>query len=818
MAQVSDWTRVGNDVFYRKAELYTMEWGGGINVEEVLLSGAPYGGPIALTWLQEGRTKHRAPQSPATPTIVIFSAAGVKMGIIKWGNAPLIAMGWTLSEDLLCVQQDGAVSMYDMFGNYKQTFNMGPEAKDTGILSAKVFEGIQGTGVAVLTATHRLYVIANVAEPNPRKYADFPSADVSCWTVLREERALKVLLCQHDVLCWSSAANTRADVVQAPHVTEGVEDPVVIVKVSVSSNQRCIALLSATGKLWLGSSDLLTRFTLHDTRSNVCPRHLAWCGSGSVVLVWEVTLQLVDITGSVATFYLDSPVHVVQELDCVRLVGDTSHHILYKVPHASVETLGIGSMSPGALLVEAHLGYEEESPRAYDCLKLIQGKEEEAVHTCLEAARHDMSVDNVKLLLKSSLFGLTFLPPLEPNTFKDTALKLRILNDLRSKKIGMPLTWQQLERLTLEVALERLVARRFFPVALAIARTLGLETQLVPRILAHWACYKIANTSDKNDEQLARDIHSKLGYTAGISYTEIANCAHSLNRRQLAVKLLGYECRARAQVTGLLRLEERAAALARAQATGDTDLILTVLLDIKRALPLGEFLMVVGGSPLCRAVYARSCAAGAQEALRDLYVQDDNFHEQARLRLLEAYDNKRTDLRLGLLQSTAECFRRAKDELGVQLTEEQMRLLKCQVGLEELHHKSYVNLSLVDTLMQLIRDNHIKDAEKIRADFKITEKRYWYLRVTAHAAANHWQALEQFVKSKKTPPIGYEFVVDACLNNNSQSEAKKYVDKVKDENKAEYLRKCGLVSEAEKFTAESTSSVLNLARVTGFLS
>ncbi|KAF2355730.1 Vps16 C-terminal [Trinorchestia longiramus] len=842
MALVADWTQVGNDIFYRKAELFTLEWGGGINVDEIILCGAPYGGPIALTWPQDGLSKgpikQRSAHGPSTPVIVIFSSAGVKLGTIKWGSSVLVELGWSQTEDLLCVQQDGSVAVHDMFGNHKHSFNMGQEAKDTGVISAKVFEGIQGTGIAVITATHRLYVMANIDDPHPRKYADFPNADVICWAVLREDRALQVLLCQQHVLCWSNAANSRADVVQAPHVTESVEDPVTVVMVSVSSNSRNIALLSSTGQLWLGSSDLLTRYTLHDTRSSVCPRQLAWCGNGSVVAVWEVTLQLIDITGSVAAFYMDSPVHIVQELDCVRLIGDTKHDILYKVPHASVETLGIGSMSPGALLVEAHMGYEEKSPRAYDCLTLIRGREEEAVHQCIEAARHDMQVDNVKLLLKSALFGLTFVPPLEPDTFKNAAMKLRILNDLRSKKIGMPLTWNQLERLTLPVVLERLVARRLFPVALAIANTLSLDAELVPRVLSHWACYKIANTSNKSDDQLAQEIHAKLGYTVGISYTEIANYAHSLNRRQLAVKLLyheelftaavsskelclqllGYECRAREQVTGLLRLEERSAALVRAQATGDTDLILTVLQHIKRTLSLGEFLMVVGGSPLCRAVYARSCAAGAQDALRDLYVQEDNFHEQARLRLLEAYAATRTDMRLGLLQSTAECFRRAKNELSTQLTEEQMRLLKCQVGLEEVHQKSYVNLSLADTLSQLLHDNHTKDADKIRTDFKLTDRRYWYLRVTAHATANHWQQLEQFVKSKKTPPIGYEFIVDECLQHGSQSEAKKYVDKVKDENKAEYLRKCGMKAEADKFTAESTSSVLNLVRVTGLLS
>ena len=48
------------------------------------------------------------------------------------------------------------------------------EAKDTGILSAKVFDGLKGTGVAVLTTAYRLYVITNIEDPNPRKYSEIP--------------------------------------------------------------------------------------------------------------------------------------------------------------------------------------------------------------------------------------------------------------------------------------------------------------------------------------------------------------------------------------------------------------------------------------------------------------------------------------------------------------------------------------------------------------------------------------------------------------------------------------------------------------------
>ena len=45
---------------------------------------------------------------------------------------------------------------------------------------------------------------------------------------------------------------------------------------AVCSGSRSVALLSTTGLLWLGTADLTTQYTTHDTRSSVRPKQLAW--------------------------------------------------------------------------------------------------------------------------------------------------------------------------------------------------------------------------------------------------------------------------------------------------------------------------------------------------------------------------------------------------------------------------------------------------------------------------------------------------------------------------------------------------------------
>lgn len=141
-------------------------------------------------------------------------------------------------------------------------------------------------------------------------------------------------------------------------------------------------------------------------------------------------------------------------------------------------------------------------------------------------------------------------------------------------------------------------------------------------ILVHWAKYKVrkiqSNKETCNDfqfqvsqshleeETVAREIAGKLGYTSGISYSEIASTASEYGRKKLAIKvgsfcmiysichnnvlqLLDYESKASEQVKLLLELGENTPALVKAIESGDTDLIYMVILKLRENMALGDF-------------------------------------------------------------------------------------------------------------------------------------------------------------------------------------------------------------------------------------
>ncbi len=93
------------------------------------------------------------------------------------------------------------------------------------------------------------------------------------------------------------------------------------------------------------------------------------------------------------------------------------------------------------------------------------------------------------------------------------------------------------------------------------------------------------------------------------------------------------------------------------------------------------------------------------------------------------------------------------------------RLLSLQTAYEkELEHKfQFAGLSVNDFILALLSQGFQKRAERVRVDWKVPDKRWWWLKIRALAGNKDWEALEAFAKSKKSP-IGYEpFVVSLLV-------------------------------------------------------
>uniref|UniRef100_A0A3Q1I310 Vacuolar protein sorting-associated protein 16 homolog n=1 Tax=Acanthochromis polyacanthus TaxID=80966 RepID=A0A3Q1I310_9TELE len=547
-------------------------------LRDSLVAAAPYGGPIAL--LRE--PLRRSPSS--RPQLEIYSASGVGIASFPWKSGPVVHLGWTVSDELLCIQEDGSVLIYDLFGSFKRHFSMGQEVVQSQVLEAKVFHSPYGTGVAIVTGSSRFTLATNIDDLKLRRLPEVPGSLASCW----------------------------------------------------------------------GSF-------------GVCSGSLRSC-QGSPGLNSRFLLSLAQVPLLFSRFPIEDPCVLIGELDGVRIISSTNQELLQEVPLVCQDIFKIASMAPGALLLEAHREYEV---------------------TCLLACAWRVSKC---LVLQAASFGKCFLTDFSPDQFVSTCRELRVLNAVRESSVGLPLTHAQFKQMTLQVLIDRLVYRQFYPLAIEICRYLKIpDYQGVSRVLKHWASCKVQQ-KDLSDEAIARAVCVKVGDSPGVSYSDIAAKAYECGRTELAIKLLDFEARSGEQVPLLLKMKRSQLALSKAVESGDTDLVYTVVNYLKNEMNRGDFFMTLRNQPVALSLYRQA----TMEAL----------------------------LALGL-------------------------------------HKQ---------------------AEQLYRDFRVPDKRYWWLKLKSLAEKEEWEELEKFSKSKKSP-IGYLAFVEVCIKCNNKYEAKKYVSKVTPEQK-----------------------------------
>ncbi|RUS71261.1 hypothetical protein EGW08_020975 [Elysia chlorotica] len=775
----ADWNPLG-DVYYRKCELYAMEWCGLVDLAKHSVATSTYGGPIAL---MKDESKLSRVVTNVKPVVSVYNAAGRLQSQMRWNSGNVITMGWSSTEELLCIQEDGVVLVYDMFLTFKRTFSMGQEAKDVKIIDAKVFSSFQGTGIAVITTSLRIFVVSNVDSPRIVRLAEVPGLNEppSCWSIVVTDRQARALVALGSNLFlvdqggqYQQMVLVRLDSLHAGPITE----------MAVSFNSKFLALCTQQGALWIGSSDLQVT-SLSRNRQCLC-----------FVIQYYIYLCLK------ALYNMDCSVYLVQEEDGLRIIGNDTHEFLQKVPAVTEQIFKIGSMEPGAMLFEASKEFQKRNQKADEYVRMIKDRLDTAVNQCIQAAGHEIEPAKQRMLLRAASFGKCFLTDYRPEPFVNMCQMLRVLNQVRHHSVGMPLTYTQLEHLSMPVLIDRLVVRKLFGLAVRICQYLKVpDAEGRSRILAHWACFKVQQKNEDEDK-LARAISQKLMDVPGVSFSEIASQALEYGRKQLAVKLLDYEARASEQVPLLLKMGQDQTALTKAIDSGDTDLVYTVLLHLRdKKQNSGDFFMMIRTMPIACALYIQYSRQQNLKLVEDLYYQEDNSLEEGNCKILRSYTMEHIEERAKVLEEATNCFHRCKNDFAVKQTEEQVRLMRIQRRLEDDSGRSYADLSLQDTLHQLIVEGNTTWVDKLRKDFKVPEKRFWILKINALAYGEDWMELERFSRSKK-PPVGIDAFVHGCMKYNNRMEAMKYLSRVTPDQKVRCLVKVGLFKEAAEAAVE----------------
>ncbi|KAF2873485.1 Vps16, N-terminal region-domain-containing protein [Massariosphaeria phaeospora] len=802
----ANWEKVG-DKFYRKVQLYTAVFDQDLELGNYNVVGAPYSGAVAIYRDEDKVYTYRGNQA-AKSSIDIYSCAGKLIRRINWDKGTIRALGWSEDEKLLVVTEDGTVRCYYGLQGDFVPFSLGHGAEEHGVQSCRFYS----SGFVALLGNNHLISVSSYAEPRPKLLAVPPSDPVHSWAIIPPayslSRSVEVIL----------AIGVTLYVVDATEAEDRNFSAGPFKHISVSPRGEFLAFYTEDGKVWVVSGDWSDKLSEYDSKVKTVPKDMQWCGSNAVALAWEDEVHLIGPRSVATKFYYDAWVHLLPDVDGLRLLTNDVCEYLQKVPDETVEVFRLGSESPAANLLEASSLLEQKSPKADDLIQLIRPSLGEAVDTCIKAAAHEFNIHWQKSLLKAASFGKSVLDLYSSDDFVDICDTLRVLNAVRFYEIGLPMSYEQYRRLTPEKLIERLTNRNEYLLALRIASYLHLPSS---HIHEHWAQQKVRVSTD-SEEEICALIVKKLHGKPGISFEEIARAANDEGRVRLATELLNYEPRAGKQVPLLLAMKEDTIALDKAIESGDTDLIFHVLLHLRKKLPLASFFRVINSRPVATALVESSALDQDRGLLKDLYYQDDRRLEGSNLLLTEALSQASLAPALDKLKLASKYLQDSRDAPSTfhrQALDETAKLLRLQEQFEKdlsprdpaaavgtSSFPGFLGLSANETIFQLLRQGHHKRAQKIQSEFKIPEKTYAWLRLRALVSARHWIELEELAKHKKSP-IGWEPFFNEILAAGNTRVASIFIPKCTALGVAERVEmwtKCGLLVKAgeEAFKAK----------------
>ncbi|CAH8546484.1 unnamed protein product [Schistosoma guineensis] len=376
------------------------------------------------------------------------------------------------------------------------------------------------------------------------------------------------------------------------------------------------------------------------------------------------------------------------------------------------------------------------------------------------------------------------------------------------------------------IELVRIHQKHKWPISILEESQSNYGTCTFTRLLAHWACNssitssgaatliservaaivdKLFNNSSESKSKSSN--HHANYYSTSIphlDFADVASQAISAGRETVAEQILEYEPRAWRQVPLLLKLSRYNRALVRAVETGNPELITTVVVALQEQskLPPADLAMVLRRHPIALAIYqetleqADHSKSGSENSTKAALLNFDHENDhasEAKKIVLSAYQENSLASRLTLLQNAEEIYRQSKNDFMAQQCNAQVRLLKFQSKLEKqeisapvfeiksipgsnrilpevvqsgsINEKLWVGQSLNTTLSRLLASGQSeRQADQLRREFRVSEKRFAFLRVVGMAINNaSWLEMDKMIRAKK-PPVNVE-VPNKSLNN-----------------------------------------------------
>ncbi|PKI84319.1 Vacuolar protein sorting-associated protein 16 [Malassezia vespertilionis] len=845
----TEWHALGR-AFYRRTLQYELQWALASLDGYMLASNAD--GSLFVATRDPTKLVVFHSNSHVEPQLQVYTGAGQLLDTIPWDGTRITALGFTWRDELVVVSEDGQARVYALLvplptqgaaqgveatpSTHYTRLSLGKHAEEVGVthaivLPTCVFALLRDTSVVQrrFAGVHADYTTdspwAEISgAPEPVQFAAVPdAAHLTAWTVVHATHTVLVstdstlyALDEHGYTALRTEDAPYSALCASPDgKLLALLTPQKTMQVATMDFSRILRTFDLADSVPLDAQDghVALDDVLHERFGKTGMVGLAWCGENAVAMAWPDRVLLLGPydapleLGVRGTPYMHADAHGLQ------IWHSAAHEYVEKVQEASALALRPGSTHVAAMLVDASREALQNSPHAYEAIRAILADLVPAVETCVQAAAQEWDVHTQRRLLHAALFGKSFLDAYDASLFLRVSRTLRVLNNAREARVGIPTRCAAYEAEGPDMLLYRLAARNMHHTAIKICQYLGIRAD---NVLRHWARAKIARTKpllgqDDDGEQLADVIIARFREADTPNYADIALAAWRAGRPKLATILLGHEVRAVDQVPLLLHMQENRLALRRAVECGDSDLIYHVLFRLQRSMARGEFFRIVqlasqegapapdtqhdtvGLKPSAHATYAHlaenllAIYARVQdkEMLQELYYLDDRRVDSALLCIDEAPQTPaRYAERVEALHAAARHFGDDKEHaVDAQLTNDAASLLGLQAIIDtELAsmdvapaHGSLIGLPLLKTIEVCMQHGLVRRAERLKQEYKVSEPMYFAAKVHACIATRDFDALAKAVG--KRPVYGYAPLLGALVHAGFLEEACAYAVK-----------------------------------------
>eukprot|EP01064_Diplonema_japonicum_P030939 TRINITY_DN5390_c4_g1_i1.p1 TRINITY_DN5390_c4_g1~~TRINITY_DN5390_c4_g1_i1.p1 ORF type:complete len:871 (+),score=114.95 TRINITY_DN5390_c4_g1_i1:52-2613(+) len=807
-----DWTELGKDknghsIVYRRQFCYRMRWN--VDMGQCLVAAAPFGGPVAIT--RNPNVLVQATKPSTKPMVGVYSSSGGLISQFAQQGSIIFGLDWSSEEYLITLFSDGSIFSQDIHGTLRGRDNLGV---NTTVLAAS----FHSRGVAVLLADMQLIhvayrmneskvwginVMASVGlSHKPLCLQVIPPKDED--TDISEVRVLISPDAKDSPQGTLFAVDFQRKVdlqTKLPHVH----------KIAVNPKGTQVATFCEGGYVNILSVDLRQYYAKFSTKSQEAPRQLLWCGNDVVACVWcpdqlngpDSLVLIIAPCQEHTSIKSEGTIFVVPELDCMRLLMSSECGIFEKVPICTRDTFALDPDIPETdvtRLLDAYRDFTKQRAASVKSIRQLSGgKLENAVDGCIDVASQEWEPEQQQLLLKAAHYGKSFCKGYDTEKFVETCKALRVLNAVRAAEIGIPLTWHQYNYLSPQVLIDRLLNRRLHFMAYKISQYLdGPTNNHIKKILIHWAFEKVK--AKLTDDEIVKCIQEKFKDCPGISYKDVAQRAYALRKNNLAIKLLEKEPKASSQVSLLISMQESEMALDKAIDSGDTDLVYLVMLRLKREVPDDQLIRTLSYKPVARDLFLSYCEHLDQKLLRK-YFATEQLHHQTAFQAIRDYFTEGNDhnKRARHLREAQDAFSKRKDR-GVErdlMIEQDKLITKQRAYAEKFKDPRFttMQLSVAATLKHLFSIKELKEADKMKSDFGVSDKMFTWIKLRSLSKHGHWAELESWSsKLGRKSPIGFRPFFDTYMKFDKKSPAKIFVTKIED-----YAERCEAMCSLEMF-------------------